>query len=143
LSNFKRGDIVTGKVVKVMNFGAFVKLSENQQGLIHISKLKSGFVKDVNDVVRVDDEVKVKILNILGNGKIDLLLLECNGEKIQEENAHPASKQQSSRGFQHMPRKNSPTTNSNFEEKLKKFMRDSQQKISDLNKRGKGKKKRG
>ena len=57
-----------------MNFGAFVELSPNKDGLIHISKLSKERVAKVEDVVNIGDTVKVKVLEIDRMGKISLSL---------------------------------------------------------------------
>ena len=68
------GNIYEGKVVRIMNFGAFVELSPNKDGLIHISKLSKERVEKVEDVVNIGDTVKVKVLEVDRMGKISLSL---------------------------------------------------------------------
>jgi polyribonucleotide nucleotidyltransferase len=67
----KVGDTYEGEVVKIMEFGAFVKLSPNKDGLVHISEIKKERVEKVSDHLKEGDEVKVKILK-MENGKISL-----------------------------------------------------------------------
>ena len=64
--------IYTGKVVKVVDFGAFVNFMGNRDGLVHISELKPERVGKVNDVVNEGDEVKVKLIGIDDRGKVKL-----------------------------------------------------------------------
>ncbi|MCI8510108.1 MAG: polyribonucleotide nucleotidyltransferase [Lachnospiraceae bacterium] len=71
------GSIYEGKVVRIMNFGAFVELSPNKDGLIHISKLSKERVAKVEDVVNIGDTVKVKVLEIDRMGKISLSLKDA------------------------------------------------------------------
>lgn len=71
------GKIYEGKVVRIMNFGAFVELAPNKDGLIHISKLADHRVEKVEDVVNIGDEVKVKVLDIDRMGKISLSLKDA------------------------------------------------------------------
>ena len=70
------GKIYEGEVVRIMNFGAFVQLAPNKDGLIHISKLSKERVEKVEDVVNIGDKVKVKILEIDKMGRINLALRE-------------------------------------------------------------------
>lgn len=70
------GDIVEGTVVKILDFGAIVEF-DNRDGMIHISELKDGYVKKVEDVVKVGDFVRAKIIKI-ENGKIGLSLKQLN-----------------------------------------------------------------
>ena len=70
------GKIYEGEVVRIMNFGAFVLLAPNKDGLIHISKLSKERVEKVEDVVNIGDKVKVKVLEIDKMGRINLALRE-------------------------------------------------------------------
>ena len=70
------GKIYEGEVVRIMNFGAFVQLAPNKDGLIHISKLSKERVEKVEDVVNIGDKVKVKVLEIDKMGRINLALRE-------------------------------------------------------------------
>jgi general stress protein 13 len=58
------GSILTGKVTGIQPYGAFVALDDNTQGLVHISEITHGFVKDINDHLKVGDEVQVKVLSV-------------------------------------------------------------------------------
>jgi polyribonucleotide nucleotidyltransferase len=66
------GGIYTGKVKKIMDFGAFVEILPNTDGLVHISELAHHRVKSVSDVLKEGDEVTVKVLEIDRQGKIRL-----------------------------------------------------------------------
>jgi polyribonucleotide nucleotidyltransferase len=74
---FQTGEIIEGKVVKILEFGAIVDLGNGKDGMIHISELKNGFVKKVEDVLKTGDLVKAKIIKI-ENGKISLSLKALN-----------------------------------------------------------------
>ena len=64
ISQFKVGDVVEGEIQKVVPYGAFVRIGEGLNGLIHISELSDKLVKNPEDIVKVGQEVKVKILSI-------------------------------------------------------------------------------
>ena len=68
------GSIVDGVVSGITNFGAFINLPENKVGLVHISEVADVYVKDVNDFLKEQDKVKVKILSVDDKGKIALFL---------------------------------------------------------------------
>ena len=68
----EEGAKVTGKVSGITNFGAFVDLADHKTGLVHISQVSNQYVKDINDVLSVGDEVTVKVMKIEDNGKIAL-----------------------------------------------------------------------
>ena len=70
------GQIFEGKVVRIMNFGAFVQLAPNKDGLIHISKLSKKRVEKVEDVVEIGDIVIVKVLEVDKQGRINLTLMD-------------------------------------------------------------------
>ncbi len=72
------GEIFNGKVVKIMDFGAFVELLPKQDGLIHISELSTQRVNRVEDVVNVGDIVPVKVIRIDDQGKISLSMKAAN-----------------------------------------------------------------
>lgn len=70
---YEVGEELTGKVTGIQPYGAFVALDEETQGLVHISEITYGFVRDINDYLAVGDEVKVKVLEVdQGAGKISL-----------------------------------------------------------------------
>ena len=58
------GKIYNAKVKRIMNFGAFCEILPGKEGLVHVSELSNTFVKDVNSVVKVGDEFKVKVIEI-------------------------------------------------------------------------------
>ena len=70
------GEEFTGKVVRILDFGAFVELAPGKDGMIHISKLTKERVEKVTDVVNIDDTVIVKVIKIDEKGRIDLKLVK-------------------------------------------------------------------
>jgi polyribonucleotide nucleotidyltransferase len=67
---FKIGEIIEGNVIKTLEFGAIVDLGGGKDGMIHVSELKEGFVKKVEDVVKVGDFVRAKIISVDDDGRI-------------------------------------------------------------------------
>lgn len=61
---FRIGDVIQGEVTGIQNYGVFVKLSDHEQGLVHISECKHGFVTELDDFVKVGEKVTVKIIDI-------------------------------------------------------------------------------
>ncbi|MEG0687537.1 MAG: polyribonucleotide nucleotidyltransferase [Hungatella sp.] len=72
VTDIEAGQIMTGKVVRIMNFGAFVELSPNKDGMVHISKLSDKRVEKVEDVLNIGDEVTVKVMEVDKMGRINL-----------------------------------------------------------------------
>ena len=85
------GTVLEGKVTGITKFGAFVALPGGKSGLIHISEVANSFVSDVHDHVQVGQTVKVRVLNVSGDGKINLSL------KRAEENPAPQPRQEMQR----------------------------------------------
>lgn len=70
---YEVGDVVAGKVTGVQPYGAFVALDEETQGLVHISEITYGYVKEVSEFLSVGQEVEVKVLEVdVEAGKISL-----------------------------------------------------------------------
>ncbi len=68
------GQVITGKVARIMNFGAFVELAPNKDGMVHISRLSERRVARVEDVVNIGDEVTVRVIEIDKMGRINLTM---------------------------------------------------------------------
>ena len=87
------GVIYTGKVVKCVEFGAFVNFLGSKDGLVHISELAPRRVAKVNDVVKEGDQVKVKVLGVDDRGKVRLSMKavdQATGEDISQKQEEPA-----------------------------------------------------
>ena len=72
VTDIEPGQVMTGTVVRIMNFGAFVELAPNKDGMVHISKLSDKRVGKVEDVVNIGDEVTVKVIEVDKMGRINL-----------------------------------------------------------------------
>lgn len=77
----ERGMIYTGKVKKITNFGAFVEILPGKEGLLHISEISEHRIKRVEDHLKVGQEVKVKLLNVTPDGKLDLSMKAAKAEE--------------------------------------------------------------
>ena len=89
LKQVEPGEVYKGKVSRIENFGAFVDILPNKSGLVHVSQLSSGYVKDPNDVVSLGDEVEVRVSEIDNMGRINLTMLS-----EEEEAARKSERQQ-------------------------------------------------
>lgn len=67
MKNYKENDVVIAKVTGIQEYGAFVNIDDDYDGLIHISEISYGFVKDINDYVKVGDKIYAEILNVDDN----------------------------------------------------------------------------
>jgi S1 RNA binding domain protein len=113
------GEIVEGKVSGITHFGAFIALPEGQTGLVHISEVAEGYVRDVKDYFKQDDVVKVKVLN-MEQGKIALSIRQA--APAPEGSGAVARRPERRPERRPAARSTAPVT---FEDKLTKFMKDS------------------
>jgi len=68
----KVGDIFKAKITRLLNFGAFAEIAPGREGLIHVSELSSKFVKNPADLVKIGDQIQVKVIEIDNLGRINL-----------------------------------------------------------------------
>jgi len=85
--DIKLGEIYTGKVTRVLNFGAMVEIIPGKEGLVHISELAPHYVAKVEDVVKVGDEITVKVIQIDELGRVNLSHKAISGGPSQLSNA--------------------------------------------------------
>ena len=86
VTDIEPGQVITGKVVRIMPFGAFVELKPKKDGMIHISRLSDKRVEKVEDVVNIGDMVTVKVLDVDKMGKISLSMKPGDLAKKESEN---------------------------------------------------------
>ncbi|MBZ4688405.1 MAG: binding domain protein [Clostridia bacterium] len=127
MSNVEVGSIVEGVITGITNFGAFVEMPGGQTGLVHISEVADTYVKNVKDYLKENDKVKVKVINIQEGGKIGLSIKQADPN-------YKANKK-----HKHHSRKNDIS----FEDKLAKFMKESDEKMAALRKNTESKRGRG
>ncbi len=72
----KVGEIFEGEVKRMLPFGAFVEVLPGKEGLVHVSKMGKGFVKDPSDVVKIGQKVKVEVYQIDSQGRINLQMIQ-------------------------------------------------------------------
>lgn len=113
------GAVVEGKVVSITSFGAFVQLQDGRTGLVHISEVADEYVKDVRNHLQEGQSVRVKILSTDKEGKISLSI-----KKAIEKTSRPKVEWT----------KDSSSDKASFEERLSKFLKESDEKMADLKK---------
>lgn len=74
MKKYKTGDIVTGKVTGISEYGIFVLLDDNTTGLIHISEISSSFVRNISDYVELNEEIECKVIDQLDTEDLKLKL---------------------------------------------------------------------
>jgi polyribonucleotide nucleotidyltransferase len=75
------GKLYKGKVTRIENFGAFVEILPNKNGLVHVSELSDSFVKNVTDVLKIGDEVVAKIIEIDNMGRVNLSIKQVSEDE--------------------------------------------------------------
>lgn len=130
------GKILKGKITGITNFGAFVELEGKVSGLVHISEISNDYVKDINDHVKIGDEVDVKVLPN-ENGKISLSIKQAQTgnepvkPKTKEKRERPAST-----GLVGAPAEFSwgseKRNDMSFDDMLNKFKQSSDEKMHDI-----------
>ncbi|MFC5452639.1 S1 domain-containing RNA-binding protein [Paenibacillus aestuarii] len=161
------GTKLEGRVTGITHFGAFVELAEGVTGLVHISEIADNYVKDVNDHLKLDDKVTVKVINVDKDGKIGLSIKQTIDKPVEERPARP--ERQGGGGYQGRPSGDRPGFQGrpgggerqggggfnrggggggrggfnkqqggarpfSFEDKMSRFLKDSEERISSLKK---------
>jgi S1 RNA binding domain protein len=113
------GDVVEGKVVKVVKFGVIVEVPEGKQGLVHISEIADAYVRDVADYFEEGDAAKVKVLGTDERGRLQLSVKQAEvREPIRPVEPPPR-------------RSDTPRGPDSFEERLSAFMKHSEKRLVD------------
>lgn len=123
---FTVGTIYDGKVTGITKFGAFVALPGGKSGMVHISEIANTYVEDIKQYLTEGQEVKVKLIGIDPQGRINLSIKKAQPERERTEGKpRPATP---------APVRSTLTKSSDltFEDKLKHFMQSSESKISDV-----------
>lgn len=105
------GSVMEGKVTGITNFGAFIELDGGETGLVHISEVADTYVKDINNFLKLDQVVKVKVITVDKDGKIGLSI-----KALSASTNNNRSRQ----------------SKVSFEDKIAKFLKDSEERQSVL-----------
>ncbi len=134
------GSVVEGKVSGITKFGAFVALPEGKSGLVHISEIANTFVSDVAEHVQMGQAVKVRVLGISPEGKINLSIKRAadnpSAERTPAFRRPPQARPAAPREPREAPAAaagavDPPSADRDFEDRLKRFMQESDSRIAD------------
>ena len=133
------GAILEGRVTSLTDFGAFVELESGKTGMVHISEVSASYVKNIRDFLQEGQTVRVKVLSISDNGKINLSI-----KKASPPSSQPQTGGQPQRRPQRRPApanvwqgpKTVSTEGQTFEEMMARFKQVSDEKITDLKRAG-------
>ena len=125
------GSKVQGKVTGITKFGAFVELPEGKTGLVHISEVADSYVKDVNDHLKVGDQIEVKVLSEK-DGKISLSIKKAVERPEGQSSSYskrPTRQGDRSKDFRS---KGNFKPKETFEDKMALFLKNSEENLSTL-----------
>lgn len=131
------GSVVEGKVTGITKFGAFVELPGGKTGMVHISEVAATYVKEIRDFIQENQVVRVKILAVTPEGRINLSMKRALSPEQQQaapEGRPAAPRRPRPRGV-HQPRlitAAAPRSPQTFEEMLSHFKQRSDDKMSDI-----------
>jgi S1 RNA binding domain protein len=118
------GNILEGTVVNITNFGAFIEIS-GKTGLVHISEISDTYVKDIRKHLKEQDKVKVKVIGIDNTGKISLSIRQASPP--QQKSNKPAE-------IDWEYEKKKAGVAGSFEDRLTKFLKESEERFQDIKK---------
>lgn len=149
------GEKVTGTVSGITNFGAFIDLGDRKTGLVHISEVSDSFIKDIKEVLKVGEQVTVKVMSIGDDGKIGLSIRRAVDKPV--ETAAPSRERTSSSSYQGRREGSSPSRSStgyqktdrgsrnagpkkeDFDSLMSSFLKDSDDRLTSLKRNTEGK----
>ena len=127
------GQIVEGKITGITAFGVFLDIGDGKSGLVHISEVSRTYINDLNEVVKVGDQAKAKILNIGEDGKISLSIKRATEPEKKEprerRERRPVAPSKPDNSYVWTPKK---SESASFEEMMSRFKQTSDEKFSDL-----------
>ena len=148
------GNVIPGKVTGITNFGVFVDLGDRKTGLVHISEVSDSYIQDIKEVLKVGDEVKVKVMTIADDGKISLSIRRAV-DKLKEDSADKPRKQftprnQDSQDFKknriagrtaapYEKKSPSQAKATDFDSLMSSFLKDSEDRLTSLKRNTEGK----
>ena len=139
------GAVVEGTVTGITKFGAFVSLPDGKSGLVHISEIANTYVSDVNEFLKLGDKVKVRVLAVTPDGKINLSIKKAEEAPARPNNrpmngGRPGGSRPNNGGAPRAARPNrpaqpagqvsGPSGDAAFEDRLKQFMQESDSRMA-------------
>ena len=125
------GKILEGKITSITKFGAFVALPDSVSGMIHISEISDSFVKDINEFLQVGQKVRVRICSVDEKGRIALSLKQVEKTEIEDPIIEKRTEDKKIKHIDDAPKK---TETDSFEDMMSRFLKTSNEKMSDLKK---------
>ena len=147
IDDLEIGMVVPGIVTNLTNFGAFVDIGVKQDGLVHISEIANTYVNDVNEFLKLGDKVKVRVLAVTPDGKINLSIKKAEpaperpnnrpmhggrpgGSRPNNNGGAPRAARPNNRSAQPAGQVSGPSGDAAFEDRLKQFMQESDSRMA-------------
>lgn len=123
---FEVGSITEGNITGIKNFGAFVELQNGKTGLVHISEISNAFVKEIKDYLKEGDKVKVKVINVSPEGRVELSIKQASGGSVAADTKNDFIKREEPKV------KSSVSMANKFEDMMNKFKKLSDEKLANF-----------
>lgn len=133
------GEKVKGKVSGITNFGAFIDLGNKKTGLVHISEISNGFVKDIHDVLSVGDEVTVLVTSIGDDGKIGLSIRKAEDKPKEDKGERGHSSNRPAQKKTQTRKQDTGNEKEDFDALMNSFLKESDDRLSSLRRNTEGK----
>lgn len=121
------GAIVEGTVVKIMPYGAFVDIENGGSGMVHISEVATGYIKEISEKLSLGDKVKVKVIGVNPQGKVSLSIKAAQANSASDTSEQPVQRPRPQRKAKPQEASIDP-----FEDMMNKFKKSSDEKLSDF-----------
>jgi S1 RNA binding domain protein len=139
MSTVEVGAKLQGKVTGITTFGAFVEIAPGVTGLVHISEVAESYVRDVNEHLKIDDVVTVKVLNMDPNGKIGLSIKKAIDRPIVSGRPSDGRRERVGGGGPRGAPPRGGGQRMSFEDKMSRFLKDSEERMISIKKNTEGK----
>ena len=133
------GNVIPGKVTGITNFGVFVDLGDRKTGLVHISEVSDSYIQDIKEVLKVGDEVKVKVMTIADDGKISLSIRRAVGNPNQDSQDFKKNRFAGKSASPYEKKSPSQSKATDFDSLMSSFLKDSEDRLTSLKRNTEGK----
>ena len=133
------GNVIPGKVTGITNFGVFVDLGDRKTGLVHISEVSDSYIQDIKEVLKVGDEVKVKVMTIADDGKISLSIRRAVDKPKEDSQDFKKNRTAGRTAAPYEKKSPSQAKATDFDSLMSSFLKDSEDRLTSLKRNTEGK----
>jgi S1 RNA binding domain protein len=121
----QKGETIEGRITGITKYGVFVEIDAENSGMVHISEISSEFIKDISEVLKINQIVKAAVIGVTENGKLALSIKQLPQKKVVSEDFDGESEKTEKTEKNVRPQLS-------FEDMINKFKRESEEKISEI-----------